>query len=109
VVKLLARLIQPQPLLYERDDKGRLVALGDPAGVTLDEVRRRLLDVLDENWKKTADVRELLEEPRPGEEIIRRALLAEAKCGAIQRDPDIDVEKVQGKTSRWRMHPTFPK
>jgi hypothetical protein len=107
VVKPLARLIQPPPLLYERDKDGLLVALGDPAGVTLEEVRR-VVEVLGEEWKKTAEVRGLLEEPRPGAEIVRQALLAEARGGAVERDPDIDVQAVAGKTVRWRMRPTFP-
>ncbi len=103
IIKAHARLIQPADLLYERDEDGSLAALGDPSGVGLAEVGRRILDVMDHQWAKTADVHDRLEEPRPSAEQLRLALAAEARCGRLERDPPISVANVQGKTTRWRL------
>jgi hypothetical protein len=102
-IRACARLIQPEELLYERREDGLLVAIGDPKGVSEMEVRRRLLLVLNPEWAKTAEVRERLADPKPGEEQVRRGLLAEAKAGNIERDPPITEANVAGKRVRWRL------
>jgi hypothetical protein len=100
-VRAYGRLVQPDDLLYELNDRKRLVALGDPGGVTLDETRRAVALVLRTEWLKTSEVLALLEEPRPGLETVRKALLAEARRGFADRDPRLGDDS-PGKTARWR-------
>jgi hypothetical protein len=97
-----ARLIQPEDLLYERREDGLLVAIGDPKGVSEMEVRRRLTALLTPEWAKTAEILEGLPDPKPGNEQVRKALVAEAKAGTIERDPPIAEANVAGKRVRWR-------
>src|SRR5262249_18853718 len=97
------RLIQPPDLLYEKVEEGRLHSLGDPSGVSLVEVRRRVQVVLDGEWATTSEVLERLEEPKPGAELLRKALLAEAHAGSIERDPPLTEVKVSGRTVQWRL------
>jgi hypothetical protein len=108
VVKAYARLEQPADLLYERDASGRLVALGAPAEITLGEVRRRVLDVLDDSWRRTSEVLERLEEPRPSDETVRKALAGAARETLVERDPPITWPTTKGKTIRWRVPARFP-
>ncbi|HWG41534.1 MAG TPA: AAA family ATPase [Gemmataceae bacterium] len=103
ILKVHARIIQPPDLLYERKADGQLIALGDPAGVGVEEVARRMLTVLDHQWRKTADVLTLFEEPKPSLEQLRLALRAESQCGRVERDPPINVASAQGKAIRWRL------
>jgi DNA repair protein RadA/Sms len=102
-IKAHARLIQPPDLLYERREDGTLLALGDPAGVGVEEVAKRVVDVLDGQWATTKEVRSRLIEPIPGLEQVRLALTAEARCGRVEREPPIDIPNVAGKTVRWRL------
>jgi hypothetical protein len=102
LVKGYARLIQIEELLYELDSTGRLVALGDPTSIGLLEVETRVTDVLGPDWVKTAEVAQMLEEPRPGDEILRQALNAAARAGKIERDPPISEGPARGKSYRWR-------
>jgi hypothetical protein len=103
IVRGYARLIQPDELLYEQGDDGRLRALGDPTGVCLLEVRRRVLAAVDGDWAKTSEILKRLEEPQPGAELLRKALLAEARAGIIERDPPLTAARAAGKTVRWRL------
>jgi hypothetical protein len=102
LVKGHARIVQIDDLLYEQDQDGGLRALGDPSGVTVIEVRARLLQALGADWLKSAEVLGLLDAPRPSEELLRQALQAEAKAGRVERDPPITDGAVRGKTVRWR-------
>jgi hypothetical protein len=106
LIKAYARLIQPEDLLYQRDSHGVLVAMGDPKGVQILELRRRVVSVISDDWLKTTEVWRRLNDPRPSDEMVRRALAAEAKAGTIDRDPAITVEKTTGKTLRWRRKAT---
>ena len=109
ILRAFARLIQPEEMIYERTAEGRLVALGSPSGVTFAEVKRRVFLALDGSWAKSAAVRDRMDEPRPGAELVRRALLAAAKEGRVEREPPIDIQEVAGKTVRWRLPlQTFP-
>jgi hypothetical protein len=101
-IRAYARLIRPENLLYECREDGLLVAIGDPKGVSQLEVRRRLTAALNPDWAKTAEVMERLADPKPGEEQLRKALVAEAKAGTIERDPPIAEANVAGKRVRWR-------
>lgn len=103
VVRAHARVIAPGELVYEMDEAGEMRALGDPQDVALAEVRERVVGVLSDQWQKTSDVQDSLEEPRPSPEQVRKALQAAARDGKIERDPDISVGDVRGKTVRWRL------
>jgi hypothetical protein len=96
------RLIQPPELLHERGEDGALEALGAPAAVGLAEVRQRVLAVVEGDWLKTAEVAELLDEPKPSGEQLRQALTEEAKAGHLERDPPLADGNVRGKAHRWR-------
>jgi hypothetical protein len=100
VLKASARIIQPAELMYERQESGSMRPLGSPEMVGLDDVRRRVLEAVDGDWKKTADIRVQLD-PKPSESQVREALKLEAKDGHIERDPPI-TEDAQRKTVRWR-------
>jgi len=102
LVKGHARIVQIKELLYEQDDDGGLRALGDPSGVTVVEVRARLLQSLGSDWLKTSEILDRLDEPRPSDELLRQALQIEAKGGRIERDPPFSEGRVRGKTLRWR-------
>ena len=102
LIKAYARLIQPEDLLYEQDTAGNMIVVGNPAAVGLLEVQARVAAVLGPEWLKTAEVRELLDDPVPGAETIRNALHAAARAGMIERDPPIDAQCARGKVVRWR-------
>jgi predicted ATP-dependent serine protease len=102
VVRCLARLIEADELLYERDTSGLMVGLGDAGKVRLQEVRRQVLQVVDERWTDTKELHERLDDPRPSQEQVRKALMAEAEAGNLQRDPPLSF-KASGKKSRWRL------
>jgi predicted ATP-dependent serine protease len=106
-VKGYARIIQPQELLYERGNNGRLQPLGDPAAVGLMEARHRVLRVLGTGWMKTSEVMEQLEPPKPSQETVRKALTLEVKEGRIERDPPLLEGPQRGKTPKWRIKPEF--
>jgi DNA repair protein RadA/Sms len=101
LVRGYARLFQPPDLLYEQTAESRLTALGSPCDVGFVEVRKRVASVLTGEWVKTKEILAQLEAPKPSLEIVRRALLAEAHAGRVERDPPL-AEKVNGKTVRWR-------
>jgi 5S rRNA maturation endonuclease (ribonuclease M5) len=100
-----ARLIEVREMVYERADDGSFRSLGDPSELGLREVRQRVEAVLEEEWQTTKDVREALDEPRPSEEQVRKALVASAREGSIERNPPID-EEARGKTHMWRRNLT---
>jgi phage/plasmid primase-like uncharacterized protein len=102
VLRCYARVIAPEDLMYEMQEDGSFRALGSPSGVTLDEVRQRVRSVVGEDWLETADVMELLEDPKPGKDVVTRALAAEARGGFLERDPSILKKSVAGKRVKWR-------
>jgi hypothetical protein len=104
VIKAYARLIQPPELMYERNPDGTMRALGSPKDVSLAEVRRRVSEALDGEWLKTNEVLERLD-PKPSVPVVREALTKEAEAGKLERDPPM-MEKVKGKTVRWRKNLT---
>ncbi len=100
-VVVYSRITQPVPLLYEMDAEQRLVAKGEPAALTLDQVKARLRAALTPDWQKTKDVLAGLPEPRPSDEQARQALVALAEDGAAERDPPL-TENAERRTVRWR-------
>jgi hypothetical protein len=105
VLKTQPRLIEQRELLYELTAERKLRALGHPSAIELDEVKRRCLEALNEDWQTTKAVAASFGEPKPDEEQIRRALTALAQAGQALRDPDIRAEKIQGKTAKWKSLP----
>jgi hypothetical protein len=97
-----ARLIQPEPLLYERAPTGRMLAVGEPDAVSLAATQARVLDVLPSIWTKTSAVLEALSEPRPSGEQVRRALWTLASEHRVLRDPPIEDGEKPRTTPRWR-------
>jgi hypothetical protein len=101
-IKGHARIIAVEELLYEQDEDDNLSALGSPSGVTIIEVRARLLQALGNTWLTTDELLELLADPKPSDELLRQALMAEAKGGRVERDPPLSAGRVRGKKIRWR-------
>jgi DNA repair protein RadA/Sms len=103
LLRAYARLIAPPELVYERDEHGGFRALGEPEALRRAEVMARVRAALTAEWQATAEVHAALDEPRPGKELLRGVLLELARNGEVERDPGIEVERVQGKTVRWRL------
>ena len=102
LVRAHARIIQPLELIYERREDGTMQALGSPKSVELAEVRRRVLEAMEEDWLKTSEIREKMEDPKPSIPHLRQALTEEAKAGTVERDPPVSAGPATGRTVRWR-------
>ena len=91
-------------LLYERDDGGYMVALGDPAQVSREAVKKSLLadGVLSDQWQKTREDLDLLEEPRPSHEQVRLALRDLASDSSAERHPSLSLGDKAGSTYYWK-------
>jgi len=96
------RVVAIPELLYAREDDGTFSALGSPRQVALDEVKDRVLGVLNAEWGTFKEIREGLDEPRPGHEQLRQALIALVEEGELERDPPIGKGK-RGMTYRYRL------
>ena len=91
--------------LYEKSSDGRMVPVGRPSEVRLQEVKEKALDVLGEmngELKTTSAILKEMKPPRPSSEQLRRALIELATDGEIQRDPPMS-EEARGKTHQWRL------
>jgi DNA repair protein RadA/Sms len=102
LIRAKARIIQPAEMMYERHEDGTLHALGSPERVSLAEVRQRVLEVVGEDWQKTKDIREALDEPRPSLPLVREALALEGQAGTVEREPPLAEGALAGRTHRWR-------
>jgi Toprim-like len=101
-VKVLARLIAPSDLVYERGDDDTLSVLGEVQEVEQEEVKRRLKDVLTGEWMTRKQILDSLSEPRPGATTVRLALEDLVLLGEARRDPPEDK---RGATYRFRTSP----
>jgi hypothetical protein len=99
LIRGYARMFTPDDLMYERLDDGTLKSLGDPAAVQREEVERRVIDQLGDDWTTRKALIEELEEPRPSQEIMRQVLEKLTREGHAERDPKEDR---RGATYRWR-------
>jgi hypothetical protein len=108
LLRAYARLITPPELVYERDEHGGFRALGEPEALRRAEVMARVRAALTAEWQATGDIHEALDEPRPSKELLRGVLLELARNGEAERDPGIEVERVQGKMVRWRLRGAGP-
>jgi hypothetical protein len=106
VIRAYARLVAPPNLAYEREDDG-FKALGAPSDLELAEVMTRATDVLTgSEWLSTQQVRDALGEPQPSLEQLRKALIALADAGSIERNPSIADGSAPGKRHMWRLRLT---
>lgn len=100
----LSRFSDIPDLLLELQEGDRLVCLGDPEQVALEQVKERALACLTEEWRTLADIMALMEPPKPSDETVRQALNALVADGIVERDPPPD-RPVRGKAHRWRLRP----
>jgi AAA domain len=97
------RVVEIPRLIYELQDDGSMVALGSPALVTLEEVKNRVWSVLDEEFEKTKGIRGHIDDPKPSEDQVLKALEALAQEGKAERDPPFSEGKRQGARYKWRL------
>ena len=57
------RLIEIEDFVYERSQGGSFIALGSSKDVSLDAVKKRIMKVLNREWKSTMEVRFALDNP----------------------------------------------
>ena len=100
-------VIEVPELLYEKQSDGAFKALGSPEAITLEEVKERAAQALDDNWQKTAKVEETLGDPKPSRDNLVKALEALAREGKAERDPPISEGKRQGVGYQWRQAPNL--
>jgi len=91
----------PQRLLVELSESGEYRTLGAPEQVSWRETIERVKEALTTDWQSTAAIVESLTDPRPGRELVRRALHQLVADGVCERLP--------GKGNRgdeWRLAAT---
>jgi len=96
------RVVEIPRLIYELRDDGSMVALGSPALVTLGEVKNRVWSVLDDEFEKTKSIRGHIDDPKPSEDQLLKALEELAQEGKTERDPPFSEGKRQGARYKWR-------
>jgi hypothetical protein len=84
-VSCMGRLTPVEDFYYDLVD-GRLVAAGNVSAVEAESVRRRVLEVASDELKTADEVRDQMEDPRPGIGRVREALGALVDRGEIERD-----------------------
>lgn len=99
------RVIEIPQVIYELREDNRLVNLGSPSQVALEEVKENVRRMLDCVWTRTKDVRGKLGDPKPSEDQVLKALDALAADQKAERDPPISAGKLKGATYRWRSVP----
>jgi DNA repair protein RadA/Sms len=101
------RVVAIPRLIYELQDDGSVIALGSPALVTLEEVKNRVLSVLDDEFEKTKSIRGNLDDPKPSEDQLLKALEELAQQSKAERDPPFSEGKRQGARYKWRRAQNF--
>jgi hypothetical protein len=96
------RLVRVPNIVYEMQDDGTMVVLGDPQQVDLQLVRDAVVRFSLDEWTTTKDLKELLPTPRPSDDQILKALNLEAENSTIERDPPWSEGSKPGKTYKWR-------
>ena len=66
--------------------------------MTLGEVKSRVLSVLDDEFEKTKSIRGHIDDPKPSEDQVLKALEELAQEGKAERDPPFSEGKRQGAT-----------
>ena len=96
------RIVSSPEFLYEMDRSGVFTQLGNPEDLELNEVMTRIQALLDSGWMKTKEISDSLDNPKPSDEQLRRALNGLAASGILQRDPPWGQDAAR-RTVRWRM------
>jgi predicted ATP-dependent serine protease len=102
IIKGSARVFTVPTLMYEMTEDGKLIVLGNPDELAIEEVRDRLLENITNDWVPTGKTRELIGKPEPSSEQVRQALDHLASENLIDRDPPMSEGSKPGKTYRWR-------
>jgi len=108
IIRGWGRVIEIQKIMYELREDGRMVALGSPALVAIREVKERVLaklepeEKLQAEWLKTKQVQEKLDDPKPSEDQVLKALESLGQGGEVERDPPLSEGKKRGKRYKWR-------
>jgi hypothetical protein len=100
------RVFEIPRLIYELRE-GVMVPLGSPGQVSLNELRARFGNVIEDNWQTTKQAIEAIGEPKPSNDQATKALEELANESVAERDPPIAEGKKQGKTYRWRRANNF--
>jgi hypothetical protein len=95
------RVEEIEEFLYEKLGDGTFKALGAAKDVSFEVVKKRVMEVLDDQWRSTKDVRSDLD-PKPSSDQVLKALEALANEDSVERNPPISKGKVQGATYKWR-------
>jgi len=88
-------LIEPEALLYEKTEQGGLVVIGAAASVARVEVARRIKDDVmsagqSDKWFTRSEIRDALDDPKPGATVINNAL------SDLENDGDVVRERRSG-------------
>lgn len=100
LLRSYARLIESREAVYEMTGEGFRM-LGDPRGLELDEVTKRLRPLLTDGLQTTKEIHSQLGDPKPSQEQVRLALDKLARQHDIRREPPIDSGSHAGKTYLW--------
>lgn len=101
ILSSIGRLVDEQEFIYEMDEDDKLHVLGASKSVELDEVKNRVLDLLDPLFMRTTkELLEKMDEPKPSDETLRKALDSLRYEKKVVRDPE---EPKKGATYRWTL------
>ena len=96
------RITPVEGLVFERSNGGDTKLVGHIDEFKLSAVKKRIVEeALNGTWITTQDVVGNLN-PAPSLRQVQSALLELAKDAQIERDPDVTVDSVKGRTLRWR-------
>lgn len=102
IVSGVGRVIDVRKIVTEFTESGEIVVLGSPNDLALDELKERVFDLLTDEWQKTSQVRDRLDDPVPSDNQLRSALNALFIDLKVMRDPR---ENKPGATYKWRRSP----
>ena len=97
------RVIEVPKLLYELQDDNTMIALGSPAQVALNEVKERVREVLSDKWLQKKEIRTALDDPKPSDDQVAKALNALGTDGEVERDPPLSEGQRPGTRYKWRL------
>ena len=98
-----SRVFPVEPVMYELRG-GQLRCLGDPKDVTLEAAVSeciRVLRISPGDRKKTREVLDAMNDPKPSLTQVQEALSMLADRGSVLRDPPVTQGKQPGATYRW--------
>jgi hypothetical protein len=96
------RVVEVPKLLYELKSDKKMIVLGSPGQVALDDVANRAYEILRDEWQETTAIEHQFGQPKPSRDQLSKALEKLTTQGRAERDPPITEGQRQGKTYRWR-------